>query len=64
MQVYTEDEPEDDTPVLSNGKRFPKINWLQAGFRAADKILTVSPNYAEEIARNESMGVELDDVIR
>lgn len=63
-RVYTEDEPEDDTPVLGNGKRFPKINWLQAGFRAADKILTVSPNYAEEIARNESMGVELDDVIR
>ena len=51
-------------PVLSNGKRFSKINWLQAGFKSADRILTVSPNYAEEIAKNESMGVELDDVIR
>jgi len=42
----------------------PKINWMQAGFKNSDKNLTVSPNYASEITRNASLGVELDGVIR
>ena len=65
-QVYTEDEVDTES---SNGstrstRKYAKINWLKAGFMAADKVLTVSPNYAAEIASNESLGVELDDVIR
>ncbi len=36
----------------------------QAGILSADKLLTVSPTYAEEMSENPSKGVELDDVIR
>ena len=36
----------------------------QAGFMTADKLLTVSPHYAKEIASNVAKGVELDNVIR
>jgi granule-bound starch synthase len=43
---------------------YKKINWLRAGILSADKILTVSPNYAAEIAANPQLGVELDDVLR
>ena len=48
----------------AKGQRFEKINWLKAGFLSADKLLTVSPNYADEIASDPEKGVELDDVIR
>jgi len=41
----------------------PAINWMQAGFRSSDKNLTVSPNYAKEITRNASLGVEMDKVL-
>lgn len=44
--------------------RFPKINWMKAGFMTANKLLTVSPNYAVEISANASKGVELDGIIR
>jgi hypothetical protein len=37
---------------------------LQAGILAADKVLTVSPNYASEIGSGPDKGVELDSVIR
>jgi granule-bound starch synthase len=37
---------------------------LQAGILAADKVLTVSPNYASEISTNAEKGVELDKYIR
>ena len=43
---------------------YAKINWLRAGILSADKILTVSPNYAREISANPQGGAELDDVIR
>jgi granule-bound starch synthase len=36
----------------------------QAGILAADKVLTVSPNYAAEIGSGPDKGVELDSVIR
>lgn len=37
---------------------------LQAGILSADKVLTVSPNYASEISANAEKGVELDKYIR
>lgn len=43
---------------------YKKINWLKAGVLSADKVLTVSPNYASEISSNESKGVELDKYLR
>lgn len=35
------------------GQRFKKVNWLRAGILSADKVLTVSPNYAMEISSGE-----------
>ena len=66
MQVYDETEPDSaDKPVLGEkGRRYSKVNWMKGAFLSADKLLTVSPTYAEEIAANESQGVELDNVIR
>ena len=37
-------------PEVAPGTTFPKLNWLKAGIVACDKMLTVSPNYATEIA--------------
>eukprot|EP00898_Chlorokybus_atmophyticus_P008480 jgi/Chlat1/8633/Chrsp86S00658 len=42
----------------------PKINWMKAGFLEADKVMTVSPNYAEEMLSGPERGVELDDVLK
>lgn len=66
LQVYDETEPDSaDKPVLGEkGRRYKKVNWMKGAFLSADKILTVSPTYAEEIAANESQGVELDSIIR
>ncbi len=55
---------DDDKAKPPAGKSFQKINWLRAGILSADKVLTVSPNYAREISANPQTGVELDDVIR
>lgn len=64
-QVFTEDEPDlEDKSRPPVGQRFKKINWLRAGILSADKVLTVSPNYAKEISANPQTGVELDDVLR
>ncbi|OVA04705.1 Glycosyl transferase [Macleaya cordata] len=41
-----------------------KINWMKAGILESDKVLTVSPYYAEELASGEDKGVELDSIIR
>jgi starch synthase len=38
-------------------------NFLRAGIRAADRVTTVSPTYAEEIRRPE-FGMGLEDVLR
>ena len=38
-------------------------NFLRAGLRAADRVTTVSPTYAEEIRRPE-FGLGLEDVLR
>ncbi|KAI3862093.1 hypothetical protein MKX03_007316 [Papaver bracteatum] len=41
-----------------------KINWMKAGILEADKVVTVSPYYAEELASGPDKGVELDSIIR
>jgi len=65
-KIFDEDSPADDDVWEKDPKMtmYKKINWLRAGFTAADKLLTVSPNYAAEVAEDEEKGVELDEVIR
>ncbi|DBA74037.1 TPA: hypothetical protein ACH3X1_010853 [Trebouxia sp. C0004] len=65
-RVYDETEPDTaDKPVLGEkGRKYKKVNWMKAAFLSADKLLTVSPTYATEIAANQAQGVELDGVIR
>ncbi|CAN1170787.1 Granule-bound starch synthase 1, chloroplastic/amyloplastic [Linum perenne] len=41
-----------------------KINWLKAGIIESDTVVTVSPNYAQDLASGEAKGVELDNIIR
>ncbi len=51
-------------PVLPADARVGgSTNFLRAGVRAADRITTVSPTYAEEIRRPE-LGMGLDDALR
>jgi len=62
--VYSEDTPADDTePKSKLGETYAKHNWMKAAFMYADKNLTVSPNYAEEISSGEDKGVELAKTI-
>ena len=63
--MYQEGElvDEDALPV-KQGSNYEKLNWLQAGVLTADKLLTVSPNYATEIAEDDEKGVELSEAIR
>eukprot|EP00210_Caulerpa_lentillifera_P002450 g2348.t1 len=63
--VFDEDNPVDDElPEEESVRSYKKINWMRAAFTAADKVITVSPNYAEEIISGEDRGVELDDVLK
>ena len=41
-----------------------KINWMKAGILESDRVLTVSPYYAEELVSGKDKGVELDSIIR
>lgn len=41
-----------------------KINWMKAGVLESDRVLTVSPYYAQELVSGADKGVELDNVIR
>ncbi|XVF10285.1 hypothetical protein REPUB_Repub07fG0169600 [Reevesia pubescens] len=41
-----------------------KINWMKAGILESDRVLTVSPYYAQELVSGEDKGVELDNIIR
>ncbi|KAM4105266.1 hypothetical protein ACJW30_06G219200 [Castanea mollissima] len=41
-----------------------KINWMKAGILESDKVLTVSPYYAQELVSGEDKGVELDNILR
>lgn len=64
-KVYTEKDPlGEDESSKPSGKMFKKLNWLKAGIIAADKLITVSPNYATEISRDAAGGVEMDTFIR
>ncbi|KAH7619294.1 putative Granule-bound starch synthase 1, chloroplastic/amyloplastic [Nannochloris sp. 'desiccata'] len=58
-------DAEGRSPVIAApGQRFAKLNWLRAGITACDKLLTVSPHYATEIASGPQLGVELDTLIK
>lgn len=46
-------------PVLGR-----KINWMKAAILESDRVLTVSPYYAQELVSGEDRGVELDNIIR
>nr|ARA71548.1 starch synthase [Eleusine coracana] len=48
-----------DTPVEGR-----KINWMKAGILEADRVLTVSPYYAQELISGEARGCELDNHMR
>lgn len=37
---------------------------MQAGILESDRVLTVSPYYAQELVSGEQRGVELDDTLR
>ncbi|XP_042503510.1 granule-bound starch synthase 1, chloroplastic/amyloplastic-like [Macadamia integrifolia] len=41
-----------------------KINWMKAGILESDRVVTVSPYYAQELISGEQKGVELDNIIR
>ncbi|KMS96299.1 hypothetical protein BVRB_000130 [Beta vulgaris subsp. vulgaris] len=41
-----------------------KINWMKAGILESDRVVTVSPNYAQEVVSGVERGVELDNVVR
>ncbi|ERN00416.1 hypothetical protein AMTRI_Chr09g38440 [Amborella trichopoda] len=41
-----------------------KINWMKAGILEADRVVTVSPNYAAEVVSGKAKGVELDPILR
>ena len=58
LQVYNEQTPlKEEEKSEPSGGPHAKINWLKAGILSADKVLTVSPNYASEIGRDASSGV-------
>ncbi|CAK9170337.1 unnamed protein product [Ilex paraguariensis] len=41
-----------------------KINWMKAGILESDRVLTVSPYYAQELVSGVEKGVELDNILR
>ncbi|KAM7258414.1 hypothetical protein ACFE04_014155 [Oxalis oulophora] len=41
-----------------------KINWMKAAVIESDRVLTVSPYYAQELISGVEKGVELDNTIR
>eukprot|EP00184_Porphyridium_aerugineum_P003601 CAMPEP_0184694194 /NCGR_PEP_ID=MMETSP0313-20130426/2234_1 /TAXON_ID=2792 /ORGANISM="Porphyridium aerugineum, Strain SAG 1380-2" /LENGTH=508 /DNA_ID=CAMNT_0027152445 /DNA_START=84 /DNA_END=1606 /DNA_ORIENTATION=- len=50
---------------LRVGKKHPRVsclNWMLGGFKYADKLATVSPQYAHEIESTEEKGVELEKI--
>eukprot|EP00204_Picochlorum_oklahomense_P001340 CAMPEP_0118798404 /NCGR_PEP_ID=MMETSP1161-20130426/808_1 /TAXON_ID=249345 /ORGANISM="Picochlorum oklahomensis, Strain CCMP2329" /LENGTH=728 /DNA_ID=CAMNT_0006725817 /DNA_START=109 /DNA_END=2295 /DNA_ORIENTATION=+ len=61
--VIDESNPASEMYEGAVGQRFAKTNWLRAGVTACDKLLTVSPTYAKEMASGPQLGVELNEVI-
>nr|ALB36782.1 GBSSIa [Chenopodium neomexicanum] len=41
-----------------------KINWMKAGILESDRVVTVSPFYAQEIVSSVERGVELNDIVQ
>ncbi|KAE8708432.1 hypothetical protein F3Y22_tig00110339pilonHSYRG00002 [Hibiscus syriacus] len=41
-----------------------KINWMKVGILESDRVLIVSPYYAQELISGKDKGVELDNIIR
>jgi granule-bound starch synthase len=41
-----------------------KINWMKGGILESDRVITVSPYYAQELVSGDDKGVELDNIIR
>lgn len=41
-----------------------KINWMKAGIIESDRVVTVSPYYAQELVSGPDKGVELDNILR
>ncbi|KAL7221883.1 hypothetical protein ACSBR1_023763 [Camellia fascicularis] len=41
-----------------------KINWMKGGILESDRVVTVSPYYAQELVSGIDKGVELDNIIR
>lgn len=63
-KIFSELEPAEETYAPPpTGAQFEKLNWLQAGFQACDKALTVSPNYAREVTADNEKGVELQQTL-
>jgi len=60
-KVYDETNPMSEIPEAPTGQMYEKVNWLKAGFLNADKCITVSPNYAEEIMSGPAKGVEMTE---
>eukprot|EP00189_Rhodosorus_marinus_P013118 CAMPEP_0184743396 /NCGR_PEP_ID=MMETSP0315-20130426/6267_1 /TAXON_ID=101924 /ORGANISM="Rhodosorus marinus, Strain UTEX LB 2760" /LENGTH=748 /DNA_ID=CAMNT_0027214643 /DNA_START=93 /DNA_END=2339 /DNA_ORIENTATION=- len=54
---------ESDQPVITEAP-MRMINILKAGFIHSDRLLTVSPSFAEEVMSGQKLGCELDDIIR
>lgn len=63
-KVFDERTPADEAGEPRSAATFNKSNWLKAGIMACDKLVTVSPNYATEIASGPQLGVELDRYVR
>ncbi|KAF5931207.1 hypothetical protein HYC85_032080 [Camellia sinensis] len=41
-----------------------KINWMKGGILESDRVVTVTPYYAQELVSGIDKGVELDNIIR
>lgn len=41
-----------------------KVNWMKAGILESDRVVTVSPYYAQELVSAKDKGVELDNILR
>jgi len=65
-RIFSEVDPLDDDRKSKEaivGGSFAKVNWMKAGILSADKVLTVSPNYASEITSGAEKGVELHEFL-
>jgi granule-bound starch synthase len=64
-KMFDERSPikDDGQKLAPTAKKYRKDNWMKAAFINSDRNITVSMNYAKEIAGTASKGVELNTVI-